>query len=790
MKIAIITNSHIPLDTRVYHKIALTLSERHDVRIFNTFPEPETIMRNPSFEQIKETRKCIQLRVFYYRVKDYRPDVVICVEPLTLIVGIKLKRVLKCKLVYDCHEFFALAFSERFKNPILSKLAYGLYYNLENFLLRFTDSSIAVNEYLGARLAEAGENVHICANNPVAGIKEKSQDAIAKKYDFIYAGGISYNRGLRIILQACRLLKTEITDFKFLFIGKFINEETKCYFNDYIEQHSLKKNVLYYGVIPHERVFHYLEQSKFGVMLTNPDVRRYRLTLSLKVLEYLETGLPVIVNNYPIMKRRIINQGTGIGSDYTAEDLKDTFIKCLEISEKNVEYNKFRENAVELYRRKYTWESQVAELEKAVEPIMIKRVLLFAYFFPPLGGPGVQRPCKMIKYLRKSNIVTDVISVRNIQFHSNDDSLLNECRAENVIRTLTADPMGILYFLKKYNKQKSDDVYFNTSEKKKKFIRAIFPVDEKILWLPFALSAAFKLLKQNKYDSIMATIGPYTSGLAAYIVSMITGKELVVDYRDHWTINRYIFYATGMHRILSEKLERMILRKAKTVSVVSETMKDELVEKFGTYLKKKIIVMYNGWDEEDFLHIPESEDKRLVFSYVGNFYGKRSPEYLIKALKEMKTENQLPDNIVFRFIGNYHVDWMDMLGCPELKGVIETFPQVNHDKAVEMMCSSDVLLLFIATASGKNVLTGKIFEYLRSGREILAMVPSDGDAERTLMAEGYKFICPMEDVSAIKKCLRNLLENGKKNLRTKAANPYYSRENQVLRLAERIRDDE
>ncbi len=745
-------------------------------------------MSNPSFEQIKDKRKCVQLRSFYYKVKDYNPEVVICVEPITLIVGIKLKRKLNCRLVYDCHEFFAMAFSERFKNPIIRNLAYRFYYTLENFLLRYTDASITVNEYLGARLAEAGDNVHICANNPVAGIKERKTGIVKKKYDFIYAGGISYDRGLKLILEACRKLKKQNIDFKFLFMGKFINEDVKKYFHEFLEENGLTKNLLYFGIIPHERVFHYLEQSKFGVMMTNPDIRRYRLTLSLKVLEYMEAGIPVLVNEYPIMKRRIIKTGTGISSEYSADAFADVMLRCMGIADKESEYKVLCEKAAELYKKKYTWESQIEELHEAVKLRDRKKMLLFAYFFPPLGGPGVQRPCKMVKYLKRSNIDTDVVSVRNIQFHSYDENMTKECRAESVIRTFTADPMGILYILKKFSKQKTDEIYFKTSETKKKLIRAIFPVDEKILWLPFALVSAFKAVLAKKYDYVMATIGPYTSGVAAYIVSIISGKPLVIDYRDHWTLNRYLFYATKLHQRISENFEQKILSRAKIVTTVSETMKEELIGKFGEHLRKKMLVMYNGWDDEDFSELKEKEEGKLVFSYVGNFYGNRSPEFLVNVLKELKTENMLPDNVLFRFVGNYHIEWQKMLDCPELEGFVDIVPQVTHEKAVDIMQNSDVLLLFIATASGKNVLTGKIFEYLRTGNEIFAMVPEKGDAEILLKSENYDHICPMEDVQSIRNHLIMLFKNNSRAVKTRKVNSEYSRENQVKKLVEHLRD--
>ncbi|RLC50641.1 MAG: hypothetical protein DRI23_06670, partial [Candidatus Cloacimonadota bacterium] len=71
-------------------------------------------------------------------------------------------------------------------------------------------------------------------------------------------------------------------------------------------------------------------------------------------------------------------------------------------------------------------------------------LLLFAYFYPPLGGPGVQRPVKLVKYLKKFGWNTDVITVKDIVFHSYDDELAKEDMSENLFQAPSIDPMSIL----------------------------------------------------------------------------------------------------------------------------------------------------------------------------------------------------------------------------------------------------------------------------------------------------------------------------------------------------------
>ena len=373
---------------------------------------------------------------------------------------------------------------------------------------------------------------------------------------------------------------------------------------------------------------------------------------------------------------------------------------------------------------------------------------MFAYFYPPLGGPGVQRPVKLIKYLDRNNWKTDVITVKDIMFHSSDDQLAAEDMAEKVIRTGSLDPMSFLSKMKKGSDRSK--VYFGTPEKYKKIIRNLFPIDDKIGWLLYAIKAGRQLLKTKRYDAIMATMGPYTSGLAAYKLSQQYRIPLIIDYRDHWTMNPYIEFITPFHKMLSENWEKRILEHTSVITTTSKTWKYDLLSKFGNRLSLKIKIMYNGWDEEDFSDVPVREmTKKVIIRYIGNFYGHQTPKYFIQALENLKEKSKLPDDILIQFIGNYYSESKNFLVSSSVMEYIEIIPQVNHKKSIELLMNCDGLLLFVATHKGKGVLTGKLFEYLRSGKEIIAMIPPDGEAAEILKHYNYRFITSMENTKEI-----------------------------------------
>lgn len=380
------------------------------------------------------------------------------------------------------------------------------------------------------------------------------------------------------------------------------------------------------------------------------------------------------------------------------------------------------------------------------------RLLYFSYFYPPLGGPGVQRPCKMVYYLRKSGWEVDVISVKNIVFHSYDKGMLRECLKNSVHRVRSWDLMSFFHWLKRRRNFKEEKIYFQTPEKYKRIIRELFPIDDKIGWLPFAYKQGVKLCSKTHYDAVMATIGPYSSAIVAYLISKRCDIPLVIDYRDAWTLHPYMNFLSIFHKTLAQNWERKVLKWSCAISVNSKQLKKNLSVEFGDNLKRKIHVMYNAWDERDFPAVLPKKAKRNVieFFYMGGFYGLQTPKYFISVLDELLSESSLPDNVRVTFVGNYFYEVTQLLKNCRARKIIDVVPQISHKQVIEKMLSADVLILFVATHKGKGVIPGKLFEYLRSQKDILAMIPPDGETAEILKYYGHTIICPMENIAYIK----------------------------------------
>jgi glycosyltransferase involved in cell wall biosynthesis len=410
-------------------------------------------------------------------------------------------------------------------------------------------------------------------------------------------------------------------------------------------------------------------------------------------------------------------------------------------------------------------------------------LLLFAYFYPPLGGPAVQRPCKTVKYLSDLGWEVDVITTAGIVYHSSDETLLKECHHRKVIRTFSLDPMFLLGRLRKLLRLNTDKLYFGTRSTHKGLIKNLFPIDDKIGWCPFALKAGRQALLTNRYEVVMVTSGPFSSALAARKVAKAGKIPFIIDYRDHWTLNNTTDQPKGVLFRVLQLLESNILRSADLILTATSHMKQDLADRFGQSLEEKILPYYNGWDEADFAgrQRQRQPDGKIVISYIGTLYGDRPLSFFLKALHQVTSEK--PElNVELRMIGNFYPETHQQAEQSGIAEKVVFIKQQTHSDAIQMMLDSDILLLVIGDEKNKWILTGKLFEYLRCQRPILALASSDSEAAQILNSCNQNAICSIDDTTSIKACLLHLFDLYKTGLPEYSIPDEYERSRQVRNL--------
>ncbi|HOD09101.1 MAG TPA: glycosyltransferase family 4 protein, partial [Flavobacterium sp.] len=362
-----------------------------------------------------------------------------------------------------------------------------------------------------------------------------------------------------------------------------------------------------------------------------------------------------------------------------------------------------------------------------------KKLLIITYYWPPAGGPGVQRWLKFVKYLPDFNVQPIVYIPENPTYPIIDNGLQSEVSEKAIIlKKKIFEPYGFASFLGK-NKTKKISSGIIPNQKKQSFVEKtllwvrgnIFIPDARFLWVKPSVKYLKKYIEENQIDTIVTSGPPHS----LHLIGLQLKKELNVkwfaDFRDPWT-------TIGYHKALklsssAEKkhkaLEKEVLTTADTIIVTSKTTKTE----FQAITSRPIEVITNGYDVEKVTKQPL--DEKFTLAHIGSFLSERNPRILWKALKELTKEN--PDfrrDFQLKLIGAVSQEVLDTISEFRLNDYVLNLGYVSHQEAVEHQRKSQVLLLIeINSNDTKSIIPGKLFEYMVSERPIIALGPEGSD---------------------------------------------------------------
>ena len=389
----------------------------------------------------------------------------------------------------------------------------------------------------------------------------------------------------------------------------------------------------------------------------------------------------------------------------------------------------------------------------------MRRVLIISYYFPPSGGPGVQRTLKMVKYLPEFGWQPEVLTVAEGAYPATDPSLAADVPpAAEVHRTPSLDPHQLYARL---TGRADDDVDVGSvkgnedgwMERLGRWVRAnLFLPDARVGWVPFAVWRGYQLLTSKKIDAILTSGPPHSTHLIGAALQKSTDVPWIADFRDPWTdINYYEELPhTPVARRFDAFLERMVLRRAQRVTAVSPTWRTLLARKADRSGADRFAVVQNGYDADD---IPPGRaspsDEAFEITHVGSLYASRNPVGLWGAIKQLRANDRVPD-LRIRLVGTVDANVFRSLETHGLAAVTEHVSYVPHADAVAYMRQAGLLLLTIEDfPQATGMMTGKIYEYLAGGRPVLGMGPPDGDAAALLRKTEGGQLFGRDDVSGL-----------------------------------------
>lgn len=372
----------------------------------------------------------------------------------------------------------------------------------------------------------------------------------------------------------------------------------------------------------------------------------------------------------------------------------------------------------------------------------MKKVLILAYYFPPMGLSGVQRTLKFVKYLPDFGWEPTVLTVEPHAYFAFDYSFEKEIenRPVKVWRCLPGKAFRAVRNPKTVS-MKHEHLRFIFNRLSQLF----FIPDNKKGWMHSALDF-LSGKDMASFDLIFSTAPPFTSHLIAARLKALYGKPAVIDFRDPWLENPYHIYWTPWHKKAHRALEQTAIQAADAVVLINDGIRNLLKARYTEPdLSHKMHIVEHGYDAEDF-SVTSSDasvtvnNDRVNFVYCGVFYDMNTPAPLYRALALIKEKHpEIYACLAFYMVGYVQIHYRKQA---RMLGVEDRFiytGYLEHPQAVAWLKAADVLWLTLGVSrkGHQNPFAGKAFEYLGSQKPILAILP---DNSLKKMLEGFEHV--------------------------------------------------
>lgn len=355
----------------------------------------------------------------------------------------------------------------------------------------------------------------------------------------------------------------------------------------------------------------------------------------------------------------------------------------------------------------------------------MRRLAYVAYFFPPTGGAGVQRSLKFARYLQEHGWNTTVVTVRESHYWMKDATLQAEIPPHvAVLRTPARTAPALFAALSRQRGPGQGGA--RRSGRSQRLLRRVsgflLVPDPYVGWVSTATRAASQALAQG--GIVLTTSSPDSAHLVGLTLAR-RGVPWVADFRDPWVRRMSFNPPTLLHRRLQCRLEARVVRTAARIVVTSDRTREDFLDRYPDLDANRITCIPNGYDEEDFPRDNPPLDSSFLIVHLGQL----NPERRIGAFLDhlegffaIRPEARQRSRV--EMIGpRYREDEVEV----ERRGFSDTvrfLDPLPHRQAILRLLSARVLLLLEQESDcGGLILPGKTFEYLRSGRPILALVP-------------------------------------------------------------------
>lgn len=416
---------------------------------------------------------------------------------------------------------------------------------------------------------------------------------------------------------------------------------------------------------------------------------------------------------------------------------------------------------------------------------MQKKALIITYYWPPAGGPGVQRWLKFVKYLPEFDVHPYVYIPQNPSYPIVDLTLLDEVpKKATVIRHPINEPYRLAKFLSRKATKKISSGVIPKKEKQSLvqklmlYVRGnYFIPDARKAWVNPSVTYLQEYIQKHHIKTIITTGPPHSLHLIGVGLKERMNIKWIADFRDPWTTIGYHkkLKLTNASSKKHNELEKKVLETADCIIVTSENTKKE----FEVKTQQEVVVITNGYDTH---HLPKThKDDKFTLAHIGSLLSERNPKNLWLILQELINENgEFEARFQLKLIGVVSDDVLNDIYSYGLKDYVHIVGYITHNEALMQQRNSQLLLLVeIDSEDTKAIIPGKLFEYLVSETPILAIGPKASDVERIIQSTNtgsYFYYDTKEELKAQILANFELYKSGSLKTQPIGLKPYSRRE--------------
>jgi len=449
-----------------------------------------------------------------------------------------------------------------------------------------------------------------------------------------------------------------------------------------------------------------------------------------------------------------------------------------------------------------------------------RRILVIFEKFPPFTLSGSWRPFFFVKHLPENGYLPYVIGAQPTDSDPVDESLLDELdpRIRTIQKSLwVAPPRAWLENLFKRNKQENTaspttnattkpaarNSNSNADNPKASATQARGSYQDtrrfKLYWAfvwrlywyldwggPVVCSGLWAALRQ-RFDLIWVS-GPHFRNLfAAYWLSILLRKPLIVDLRDPWTYGSLWTPKTPNVAKAEKRWARRILKRAHRIVFTSPLTQAEMAARFPDIPPERMTTITNGFAASTVEPLRSLEKDKCLFRYVGSLNERRRPDVLLQAFAHLRANHpEFAATARFEFIGGM-AGHASRIAYHDLQDAVTDVGRVSHADSVRMIAGADVNILLQTITEGQDVVSGKAFEYLAARKPILAVVAPNGGDAWLVNKTGAGVVAAFDDVAAVagamQRCWQAWRDKDNSFQMSDAALEQYSRRSLTIALA-------